>query len=254
LPRNRLLAALRPEDLTRLWPQLQLTELPVRRTLQVAEEPITSIYFPEDGYLSRLATMENGEAAEVGLIGSEGMTGLATLLGDDSDSFEIMVQVPGQALRISVHAFSGALAGLPSLQPLLLRYALAHFEQVARTGVCNGRHRTEQRLARWLLMAHDRVEGDDFPITHEILSMMLGVRRSGITIAAGVLQKAGHIRYERGQIKITDRPGLEASACECYRTAWRAQERLLAWRPTARVRPRYCDAPPARDPGRSAQL
>jgi CRP-like cAMP-binding protein len=254
LPRNRLLAALRPEDLARLWPQLQLIDLPARRTVQASEEPITSIYFPENGYLSRLATMENGEVAEIGLIGSEGMTGLAALLGEDCDSFEIVVQVPGTALRIGAEAFSRALAGIPSLQPLLLRYALAHFEQVARTGMCNGRHHTEQRLARWLLMAHDRVERDDFPITHETLSMMLGLRRSGVTIAAGLLQKAGHIRYERGRIRITDRSGLEACACACYGTVRRAENWLLAPPRAVRVVPRRCDAWPAHHFGSSAPL
>jgi CRP-like cAMP-binding protein len=116
---------------------------------------------------------------------------------------------------------------MPSLRTVLHRYALAHFEQVARSAACNGRHNIEQRLARWLLMAHDRVEGDEFPMTHEFLSMMLGVRRAGITVAAGTLQKAGLIRYERGRMAITDRPGLEAASCECYGIARRASDRLL---------------------------
>jgi CRP-like cAMP-binding protein len=226
-PRNRLLAALPPDDLARLWPRLEPVELASRQTLHAPDEPIGSVYFPETGYLSRLAPMDDGDSAEVGLIGPEGMVGLAILHGSDRDGFEIIVQVPGTALRIDAAAFREELDRIPALQALLHRYALAHFEQVARTAACNGRHQTDQRLARWLLMAHDRVEGDEFPMTHEFLSMMLGVRRAGITVAAGQLQKAGLIRYERGRMEITDRPGLEAAACECYGIARRAYDRLL---------------------------
>ena len=121
----------------------------------------------------------------------------------------------------------GTGAHTPALRTLLLRYALAHHGQVARTAACNGRHHTEQRLARWLLMAHDRAEGDDFPMTHEFLSMMLGVRRAGVTVAAGALQRAGLIRYERGSIEAVNRPGLEAAACECHGIVQRAYDRLL---------------------------
>ncbi|MCI0755057.1 Crp/Fnr family transcriptional regulator [Teichococcus vastitatis] len=234
-PGNHLLNALPPEDLASFRPRLERVDLSFRQTLQMAEEPITSIHFPENGYLSRLAIMDNGDAAEIGLIGAEGMTGIAVLLGDDRDSFEIIVQVPGPALSIGLPAFRTALEQIPSLRRLLLRYALAHFEQVARTGACNGRHPIDQRLARWLLMAHDRAGGDAFPMTHEFLSMMLGVRRAGVTVAAGLLQKAGHIRYERGRIEITNRTGLEACACECYGAARRAQDRLLHSLPPAKL-------------------
>jgi len=232
-PRNRLLAALPPEDLARLWPRLQPVELEFRKVLHAPEQPITAAYFPETGYVSRLAPMDDGDSAEVGLIGPEGMTGLAILLGGDSDSFELMVQVPGTALSLDAAAFREALDSIPSLRALLLRYTLAHFEQVARTGACNGHHHTEQRLARWLLMAHDRVEGDEFPMTHEFLSMMLGVRRAGITVAAGVLQKAGLIHYVAGRMEITDRPGLEAASCECYDLVRLEFGRLLGRGPSA---------------------
>jgi CRP-like cAMP-binding protein len=226
-PRNRLLAALPPEDLARLWPLLEPVEFAARQILHAPEEPIRAVHFPESGYVSRLAPMEDGDSAEIGLVGPEGLVGLAILLGADRDGFELLVQSPGTALRMEAGAFRDALDRIPSLRPLLNRYALAHFEQVARTGACNGRHHVDQRLARWLLMAHDRVDGDSFPMTHEFLSMMLGVRRAGITVAAGTLQKAGLIRYERGRMEITDRPGLEAVSCECYGTARRAYDRLL---------------------------
>ncbi|WP_236038792.1 Crp/Fnr family transcriptional regulator [Belnapia arida] len=138
-----------------------------------------------------------------------------------------MVQAPGTALRMDAAAFRQALERIPALRTLLLRYVLLHHEQVTRTAACNGRHHIEQRLARWLLMAHDRNEGDRFPMTHEFLSMMLGVRRAGVTVAAGTLQKAELIRYGGGNMMITDRPGLEAVACECYSVVRRAQDNLF---------------------------
>jgi CRP-like cAMP-binding protein len=224
---NRLLAALPPKDFAQLRPRLQQVELVFRNVLYAPEEPVTGVYFPETGYVSRLAPMDDGDHAEVGLIGPEGMTGLAVLLGGDRDTFELLVQVPGTALRMDTAAFREELDRIPTLRPILLRYALAHFEQVARTAACNSRHHIDQRLARWLLMAHDRVEGDEFPMTHEFMAMMLGVRRAGITTAARSLSKAGFIEYERGRITVTDRPGLEAASCECYGIARRAQDQLL---------------------------
>jgi CRP-like cAMP-binding protein len=230
-PRNRLLAALPPEDLARLWPRLEAVELPLRKVLHMPGEPIEAVYFPETGYVSMLAYMEDGDAAEVGLAGREGFIGLPVLLGTDRDDIEAMVQSPGTALRMDAQAFREELGGIPALRTLLLRFALVHHGQVARTAACNGRHHTDQRLARWLLMAHDRAEGDEFPMTHEFLSMMLGVRRSSITVAAGQLQKAGFIRYERGCIEVTDRPGLESVSCECYGVVRRAQDQLLGLPP-----------------------
>jgi CRP-like cAMP-binding protein len=178
-----------------------------------------------------LAYLESGDAAEVGLTGYEGMIGLPVLLGADHDDIEAMVQAPGTALRMDAQAFREALERIPAFRTLLLRYALVQHGQVARTAACNGRHQIDQRLARWLLMAHDRAEGDEFPMTHELLSMMLGVRRAGVTVAAGQLQKAGFIRYQQGRIKITDRPGLESAACECYGIVRRAQDQLLGLPP-----------------------
>ena len=226
-PRNRLLAALPPEDLAWVRPRLERVELPVRHTLYAAHEPITAVHFPETGWVSMLATLENGDAAEVGLIGREGMVGLPLLLGTDHAPFEAMTQAGGTVLRLDAAAFREELEARSTLRTLLLRYAMAFTVQVAQTAACNGRHHIEDRLARWLLMAHDRAEGDAFPMTHEFLSMMLGVRRAGITVAAGSLQKAGLIRYERGRMAITDRAGLEAAACECYGIARRAHDRLL---------------------------
>jgi CRP-like cAMP-binding protein len=226
-PRNRLLAALPADDLARLRPRLEAVELPFRQVLHAPGKPITSVYFPETGYVSMLTYMEDGDAAEVGMIGPEGMIGLPVLLGADHDDIEAMVQSPGTALRMDAQAFREDLERIPAFRTLLLRYALVHHGQVARTAACNGRHHIDQRLARWLLMAHDRSEGDEFAMTHEFLSMMLGVRRAGITVTAGTLQKAGLIRYNRGRIEVTDRPGLESVACECYGIVRRASDRLF---------------------------
>jgi len=226
-PRNRLLAALPSDDLAQIWSRLQSVELPLRQVLHEPGKPIEAVYFPETGWCSMLAYMEDGDAAEVGLIGNEGFVGLPVLLGADHDDIEAMVQAPGTALRMDTRAFREELERIPALHSLLLRYALVQHEQVARTAACNGRHLIDQRLARWLLMAHDRAEGDDFPMTHEFLSMMLGVRRAGITVAATQLQKAGFIRYQRGRMEVTDRPGLESVSCECYGVVRRAQDRLF---------------------------
>jgi CRP-like cAMP-binding protein len=226
-PQNRLLASLQPDSLARLRPHLEAVELPLRAVLHAAGKPISTIYFPETSYVSMLAFMEDGDAAEVGLVGREGMVGLPVLLGADHDDIEAMVQHAGTALRLNAASFRVELEQARGLRTLLLRYALAHHGQVVRTAACNGRHHIDQRLARWLLMAHDRVEGDNFPMTHEFLGMMLGIRRAGITVAAGQLQRAGFIQYARGRIEIEDRPGLESAACECYAVARRAYDTLL---------------------------
>jgi CRP-like cAMP-binding protein len=226
-PRNRLLAALPPEALARVWPRLEPVELPLRAVLYAPEERIAHAWFPETGYVSMLAHLEDGDAAEVGLTGREGFVGLPVLLGADRDDLEAMVQNPGTALRMDAAAFREELDRLPAFRALLLRYALVHHGQVARTAACNGRHHIDQRLARWLLMAHDRTGGDGFAMTHEFLSTMLGVRRAGVTVGLGQLQKAGHIEYGRGRMEVTDRPGLESVACECYGIARRASDALL---------------------------
>ena len=139
---------------------------PFRKVLHAPGQPIEAVYFPETGYVSMLAYMEDGDAAEVGLVGREGFVGLPVLLGADSDDLEAMVQSPGTALRMDAQACREELERLPAFRTLLLRYALVHHGQVARTAACNGRHHTDQRLARWLLMAHDRATGDEFPMTH----------------------------------------------------------------------------------------
>lgn len=225
--RNGLLAVLPPEDLARLKPKLHRVELNFDQTVFSAGNAIDAVLFIESGMGSLLATLDDGEQIEVGIAGREGLIGLPLVFGDDRSPVECRIQLEGTALRIGAVAFRAEMEGNPALRGLLLRYALAFHVQVTLTAACNARHAIEQRLARWLLIAHDRAGADDFAMTHEFISFMLGVRRPGVTIAAGILQKAGLIHYARGRMAITDRPGLEAASCECYHTVRREFARLL---------------------------
>jgi CRP-like cAMP-binding protein len=225
--RNGLLAALPPEDLARLRPGLRPVELPLDQTLYPADGTVEAVLFVESGMVSLLATLEDGEQVEVGIAGREGLIGLPLALGDDRSLVEARVQMEGTALRMDAAALRDEMARSAAFCALLLRYALAFQAQVTMTAACNALHPIEHRLARWLLIAHDRAGADDFDMTHEFMAMMLGVRRPGVSLAAGVLQKAGLIRYARGRMAVTDRPGLEASSCECYHTARREFGRLL---------------------------
>jgi CRP-like cAMP-binding protein len=225
--RNGLLAALPPEDLARLRPSLRPGELPFDQTIYPADGTVEAVLFVESGMVSLLATLEDGEQVEVGIAGREGLIGLPLVLGDDRSLVEARVQQEGTALRLDAAALRDGIQESAALRLVLNRYALAFQAQVTLTAACNARHPIEQRLARWLLIAHDRAEADEFRMTHEFISMMLGVRRPGVSLAAGVLQKAGLISYVRGLMAVTDRPGLEAASCECYHTARREFARLL---------------------------
>ena len=227
VPRNRLLAALPEEDMARLRPHFEAVELSLRQVIQASDEPITAVYFPESGWVSMLTLLIDGNSAEVGIVGVDGMVGLPLLLGSDRSPTEAMIQAPGTLLRLGADAFRAELDRSVALRTLLLRYALAFQVQVTQTAACNGHHALEQRLARWLLIAHDRAQGDEFPMTQEFLAMMLCVHRPGVTVAARLFQQAGLIRYSNGQITITDRAGLEAAACECHGAVAREFERLL---------------------------
>jgi len=225
--RNRLLLALPPTVLDRLLPSLRRVDMPFRASLFLPAEPIATVYFPESGWVSLLLSLEDGDAAEVGLIGAEGMVGLPLLFGTDQGVTEAMVQSAGIALAMDADSFRRELGEHDAFGDLLLRYAAAFGTQVTMTAACNVRHLLEERLARWLLMSHDRAGGNEFPMTHEFLSTMLGVRRSGVTTAAGALQRAGLIHYEQSRIRVVDRPGLEAAACECHRAVRQEYQRLL---------------------------
>lgn len=224
---NQLLAALPPAVLKRLLPNLSRVALPLRQGLYHPDAPIDAVYFPETGMISLVANMDDGMQAEVGLIGREGLLGVPLLLGVDTSFVEAVVQLPGAALRMGVREFRHELEVNASFRTLLLRYNEAQQAQLMQTAACNGRHALEQRLARWLLMAHDRSAGDELPVTHDLMAMMLGVHRPSVTVAAGALQRAGLIRYSGGRVTVLDRPGLEATSCECYASVKRRFTALL---------------------------
>jgi CRP-like cAMP-binding protein len=225
--RNRLLRVLPPEDFAHLAPALEHVELALRQILHEPDRPVAHIHFPEDGMVSMLAPLEDGQAMEVGLVGREGLVGLAALLGADGASTEALVQAPGTAWRVEAGAAKAVFDRSAGVRAPLLRYVQAFHSQVAQSSACNGRHGLEERLARWVLMAHDRAEGDSFPMTHEFMALMLGVRRAGVTVAVGILEKAGAVAHERGRITVVDRRRLEGASCECYRTVRRRFDRLL---------------------------
>jgi CRP-like cAMP-binding protein len=214
--RNHLLASLPPETWAHLAPKLSLVSLDMRQVLYVQEGAIDAVYFLESGMASMVSNLVDGGQAEVGIIGREGMLGIALISGIDTSFVEFMVQIPGTAFRIGAREFRQELDTNLSLRMLLLRYNEALQAQIMQTAACNGRHGLEQRLARWLLMAHDRAEDDQLPLTQDFMAMMLGVHRPSITVVAGVLQRAGLVHYASGRITILDRASLEAASCECY--------------------------------------
>jgi CRP-like cAMP-binding protein len=216
---NRLLISLPQEDQERLGQFLELVELEYKRPLYNADERVEFVYFIVSGVGSLVCTMADGRAAEVGTVGNEGMVGLPVLLGDEQAPSSMYVQVPGRGLRMNARIFREQLEQSSPMRTAMLRYAHVFFNQVAQTAACAHFHSLEQRCCRWLLMTHDRMPSDAFLLTHEFLAMMLGVRRAGVSVAAEALQRAGLIRYHRGNVAILDREGLEECACECYAIA-----------------------------------
>jgi len=234
---NRLLGLLPPRDYARLRPHLQHIPLEYRQSLYRAHKPIGFVYFIETGVGSLVNTMANGDAAEVGTIGNEGVVGLPLLLGDDRAPTSVYVQVPGSGLRMKATLFNRELARSASMRTVMLRYTHAFFNQVAQSAACNHFHSLEQRCCRWLLMTYDRMQADEFLLTQEFLAMMLGVQRTGVTAAAGALQRAGLIRYSRGNVTILDRSELMRRSCECYGVSKKEFDRLLG-EPPKRKAPR----------------
>ena len=225
--RNRLLLALPPEVLSDLWPRLRRVALPLRQTLARPGTPIDSVYFVESGWVSMVAGTEEGGSAEVGLVGREGMIGASLIGGVDSCFVETYVQADATALSMEATAFRHEVEKHPELRGLLFRYNEAMHAQSMQTAACNGRHVLQQRFARWLLMAHDRAEGDVLPLTQEFLALMLCVRRSTVSETAVPLQKARAIRYSRGHITVLDRGRLEDVACDCYTAVQNRFKELL---------------------------
>jgi CRP-like cAMP-binding protein len=227
VPMNRLLAALPAEEWEILRPDLEEVPLPFRQGLYEPERPVEHVYFPHSGVVSLVTEFEDGSAVEVGTVGPEGIVGLPIFLEDETMACRAFVQVPGKAARIGVDAYKRAIKACPHLHRLLSRYTLALVNMLAQNSACNRTHGVDERLARWLLMTHDRVHGSSFPMTQEFMAQMLGVSRPTVSTTASILQKAGFVTYVRGMITVTDRPGLEAASCECYRVIRRQFERLV---------------------------
>ncbi len=226
--KNRLLAALPHEEYDRLQPHLELVHLSTRRTLCEAGDLIEHTYFLNSGMGSLLALTQNGATVEIAMVGNEGMLGIPVVLGAHKTAYRIMVQIPGDAMRIKADVIWTEFKRGGPLQDLLLSYTHALITQISQSAVCNRFHTVEKRLCRWLLIAHDRVDGDTFHLTQEIISYMMGAPRTGVTMAAGTLQDAGLIRYKRGKITIIDRNGLEETACECYRIVSETLDHFLS--------------------------
>ena len=224
---NRLLAALPKAEYDRLRPHLQKVSLPLKDILYEANSSIPHVFFPLKGVVSLVIVMDGGFSLEVGVIGNEGMVGTPVFLGSHSSPTRAISQVPGEALRLETKVFQEEMKRGGVLYGLVQRYTQTMINQISQSTVCNHRHSVEKRMCRWLLMSHDRVGTNEFPLTHEFLAQMLGVRRPTVTAAAGILQKAGLISYHRGRVTVLDRNGLEAASCECYEVVAKELDRLL---------------------------
>jgi CRP-like cAMP-binding protein len=226
-PRNRILAALPREVLSNLLPYLQPEFLPRGRVLCDIDESLRHVYFVERGLVSMVAVFADRTTAEMATVGHEGLVGIGNILGGEHALARYVVPMPALALAIEASQFRGALRESAELCATCNAYAHAFLGEALQTAACNSVHMVEERCARWLLMSHDRSDGDTLGLTQEYLADMLGVCRSTVTLAAGALQRAGLIRYRRGAITVLDRPGLETVSCECYHVIREQYERML---------------------------
>lgn len=213
---NLILLGLPADELTAATRKLQFVELPTHTVLHEAGEPLTHAYFINSGLASVLSVMTDGKSVEVGLAGKEGFIGLPLVVGLSSSPTQVIMQVGGSAYQLAAADLKELLSRSPTLEKSLNRYAQSLGMQATHVAACNRLHEVDERLARWLLMSQDRLGGDIVPLTQEFLAHMLGTRRASVTVAAGILQKAGFITYNRGSVRIDDRRGLEDAACECY--------------------------------------
>ena len=226
--RNHLLAALPAAELARLRGDLEIVSLPLGASIYEAGAHIRHLYFPTEGIVSLLQVMENGSSAEIAVVGNEGVVGISLFMGGETTPSRAVVQSAARAHRLPAARLETEFKRGGDLQHLLLRYTQALITQMAQTAVCNRHHSVEQQLCRWLLMSLDRLNpGEELVMTQELIANMLGVRREGVTEAAGKLQDAGLIRYTRGRIAVLDRAKLEARVCECYATVKKEYARLL---------------------------
>jgi len=225
--RNGLLAALPETEYRRIAPRLQAVPLPLGTVLYESGGHLEWVYFPIDAIVSLLYVMEDGASAEIAVVGNEGIVGIAVFMGGHTMPNRAVVQSAGHAYRLPQQVLTQEFNRSGTLQHRLLLYTLAILTQMAQTAVCNRHHSVDQQLCRWLLLSLDRLPTNELSMTQELIANMLGVRREGVTEAAGKLQRAGLIHYSRGRITVLDRPGLETRVCECYQVVRDEFERLL---------------------------
>ena len=224
---NHLLAALPKCESERLLPHLELVALPLGEALYESGDRLNHVYFPTTAIVSLLYELENGSSAEIAVVGYEGIVGIALFMGGDTMPNRAVVQSAGNAYRLRGQLLKEEFNRAGALQHLLLRYTLAMLTQMAQTAVCNRHHSVDQQLCRWLLLSLDRLPANELSMTQELIANMLGVRREGVTEAAGKLQNDGLIHYSRGRITVLDRTGLEKRVCECYEVVRQEFQRLL---------------------------
>ena len=227
---NHLLAALRAPDYARLLPDLEPIAMPLGWVVYESGGHIGYVYFPTTSIVSLLYVIESGASAEIAIAGNEGLVGISLFMGGESTPSRAVVQSAGEGYRVKASVLKKEFALGGELQHLALRYTQALITQMAQTAVCNRHHTLDQQLCRWLLLSMDRLPGNELRMTQELIANMLGVRREGVTVAAGDLQAAGLIHYSRGHIIILDRAGLEQRVCECYAVVKKEFDRLLPYR------------------------
>lgn len=214
--KNKLLAAIAPDELATLQPQMETVSLPVGYPLIKPRQPIRDVYFPTTALASLVTVLEDGSTIEAGSVGQEGMAGIPVILGAEATPMETIIQIAGEVIRIKSNVVKDLYDRRKTFHDLMNRYVHTLFIVASQSAACNRRHQLSERLARWLLMSSDGIGSDEVGLTHEYLAAMLGVRRSGVTEAAQALQEQGLIVYKRGGVRIVDRRGLEGAACECY--------------------------------------
>jgi CRP-like cAMP-binding protein len=224
---NRLLAALPDAEWARWLPQLEPVDLPLGKVLYESGSKLTHVYFPTTSIVSLLYVMEDGASAEIAVVGYEGIIGVSLFMGGESTPSRAVVQSAGKGFRLNAGLMLQEFNRAGPVLHLLLRYTQALITQMSQTAVCNRHHSLDQQLCRWLLLSLDRLQADELVMTQELIANMLGVRREGVTEAAGALQKAGLIRYQRGHITVLNRHKLEQRACECYAVVKKEYDRLL---------------------------
>jgi len=226
---NHLLAALPADEYARLLPDLELIPMPLGHVLYEPGVQMRHVYFPTTSIVSLLYVMEDGASAEIAVVGNEGVVGVSLFMGGESTTSRAVVQSNGHAYRLKAQLLKDEFFRAGPMQRLLLRYTQALLTQMAQTAVCNRHHSLDQQFCRWLLLSLDRLSSNELIMTQELIANMLGVRREGVTEAAGNVQRAGLISYNRGRITVLDRPGLEARACECYAVVKKEFDRLLPY-------------------------